>query len=59
MATTPTTGTRSKERTWKSFVVEKDPDFEAQKRSEPEYKMSNGREFNANRALRFPYDQES
>lgn len=58
MATPTNTGTKSRERTWKSAVVAADPDFEAQKRREPEYEMSNGRVFSANRATRFPYDQE-
>lgn len=52
------TNTKSAERTWKSEVVRADPDFEAQKRKEPEYEFSNGRKFDANRAKRFPYDQE-
>jgi hypothetical protein len=39
-------------------VVAADPDFEAEKRREPEYEMSNGRVFSANRAQRHPYDQE-
>lgn len=53
------TGTKSSERTWKSVVVAADPDFEAQIRREPEYEYSNGRVFTANRANRFPYDQEA
>lgn len=53
--TTQNTNTKSVERTWKSVVVAADPDFEAQKRREPEYEMSNGRVFTANRDLRFPY----
>ena len=38
-------------------MLENEPDFEAQKRKETEYEMSNGRNFTANRAARFPYDQ--
>jgi hypothetical protein len=53
------TGTKSKERTWKSVVTAADPDWEAQKRKEPEYVFSNGREFNANRAKRWPYEEEA
>lgn len=52
-----TTGTKSIERTWKSVVTAADPDWEAQKRREPEYEMSNGKVFSANRANRHPYDQ--
>jgi len=55
---TARTGTKSVDRTWKSVVVAADPDFEAEKRREPEYEMSNGRVFSANRAQRHPYDQE-
>jgi hypothetical protein len=51
------TGTKSVDRTWKSAVVAADPDFEAQKRREPEYEFSNGKVFSANRApvYRAPY----
>lgn len=52
------TGTKSIERTWKSVVTEADPDWEAQKRREPEYEFRE-RTFTANRANRHPYDQES
>lgn len=53
------TNTKSVERTWKSVVVAADPDFEAQKRREPEYEFSNGKVFTANRANRHPYDQDA
>jgi hypothetical protein len=52
------TNTKSVDRTWKSAVVAADPDFEALKRREPEYEFSNGKVFSANRATRFPYDQD-
>lgn len=55
------TGTKSVERTWRSIVVAADPDFEAGKKREPEYDYTDkpgGRMFTANRALRFPYDQD-
>ena len=52
------TGTRSKDRTWKGVVVEADPDLESDKRLEPEYEFSNGRVFKADRAKRHPYNIE-
>lgn len=63
MAAPRSTGTKSRDRTWKSVVAEADPDFEAQKRREVEYDFSGagrsgqGRVFTANRDKRFPYDQ--
>ena len=56
--TAANTNTRSFDRTWKSVVVKADPDYEARKRREPEYEFSNGKVFTANRATRFPYDQD-
>jgi len=53
-----TTGTRSVNRTWKSIVLAADPDFEAEKKRELEYEMSNGREFRGNPATRGPYGEE-
>lgn len=50
--------TKSVDRTFKSVVVAADPNFEADKRNELEYKMSNGREFRANPAKRHPYNVE-
>lgn len=51
------TGTKSIDRTWRSIVVKADPDYEASKRREPEYEMSN-KTFTANRAERHPYNIE-
>ncbi len=51
------TGTKSRERTWKSLVLEADPDFEAGKKREPEYEFRD-RTFTANRAQRHPYNIE-
>lgn len=51
------TGTKSREVTFKSLVVRADPDFEAEKRRETEYKFSNGREFRANPATRGAYEE--
>lgn len=50
------TNTKTNERTWKSVCVVADPEFEAAKRNEPEYEMSNGRVFSANRSNRHPYN---
>jgi hypothetical protein len=52
------TGTKSKERTWASLIRQADPDIEAQKRNEIEYKFSNGREFRGNPAKRGAYAPE-
>lgn len=56
MATVRTT--KSVDRTFKSVVVAADPDFEAEKRNDLEYKFSNGREFRDNPAKRGPYASE-
>ena len=53
-----TTRTKTVERTWKSLVLKADPDFEAERRREPEYEFSNGRVFKADRAKRHPYNIE-
>lgn len=52
---TTNTGTKSVERTWKSIVVEIDPDFEAEKKKELEYEFSNGKKFSGNPLKRGAY----
>jgi hypothetical protein len=55
------TGTKSVDRTWKSVVVDADPDFERDKRNEVEYEFEGkGRKrvFTANRANRHPFNVE-
>lgn len=49
------TGTKSVERTWKSIVLEADPEFEASKKKQVEYEFSNGRKFSGNPAKRGAY----
>lgn len=47
------------ETTWETMVRQADPDYDAKARNEVEFRMSNGREFRANRDKEFPYDQEA
>lgn len=55
---TRSTDTKSVNRTWRTLVLKADPDFEAQKRNELEYKFSNDREFRGNPATRGAYAPE-
>lgn len=55
---TGSTGTKSVNRTFKSLVLQADPDFEREKRNETEYEFSNGRKFTANPATRGAYAPE-
>lgn len=53
----PQSNTKSVDRTFKTLVIQADPDFEIEKRREPEYEFP-GRTFTANPATRHPYNRE-